>query len=258
MSTFKKILASAGIGAAKVDTRLYEATTIPGGKLAGEVHIFGGDVAQDIEQIYLYVATQYKRESGDSTFSEECKLIKHQVSPGFTINRQEEKVIPVSIEIPYQTPLTLGEQQVYIRTGLDIAIAINPKDWDFISIQPHPLMQKFLDALKFLGFHLYKSDCQHNARLGRGYPFVQELEFKPRGKYQNKLDELEVVFYLEENQLEVLLEIDRRARGLTSWVEEALDIDERYARLYVSPTELNQPLHNLTSKIENVLQRHTI
>ncbi|MCU0535990.1 MAG: sporulation protein [Hydrococcus sp. Prado102] len=257
MSPFKKILASVGIGAARVDTQLYEAVAIPGGTLEGEVRVIGGDIAQDIEQIYLYVAIKYKRESEDSTYYEECKLLKHQVSQGFTIQPQEEKIISVSFKIPYQTPLTLGEQEVYIRTGLDIAMAINPKDWDYISIQPHPLMQAVLNALELLGFRLYKSDCEYNVRLGRDYPFVQELEFRPTEKYQKQLDELEVIFYLESNQLEVLLEIDRRARGLTSWVEEALDTDESYARLYVSSLDLNQPLQNLTSKIENLLQRHT-
>ncbi|QYO63401.1 sporulation protein [Leptolyngbya sp. 7M] len=75
--------------------------------------------------------------------------------------------------------------------------------------------------------------------MGRDYPFVQELEFRPRGKYQRLLDELEVIFYLEPNLLEVLLKIDRRARGLTGLIEEALDSDENYARLYVSLTDLN-------------------
>lgn len=256
MSTFKKILASVGIGSARVDTYFYESAATPGEKFTGEVHVIGGDIAQDIEQIYLYLATKYKRESGDSTYYEECKLLSHQVSHGFTIQPQEEKIIPVCIEVPYQTPLTLGRQEVYIRTGLDIAMAINPKDWDYISIHPHPLMQEVLNALELLGFRLYESDCEHNVRLGRDYPFIQELEFRPTGKYQKHLDELEVVFYLEPNQMEVLLGIDRRAHGLTSWVEEALDVDERYARLYVSSTDLNQPSQSLESRIENVLQRH--
>lgn len=257
MSTFKKILASIGVGAAKVDTHLYQDVAIPGEILTGEVHVIGGEVAQEIERIYLYVATKYKIERDDSTSYQEYKLLKHQVSQKFTIEPHEEKIIPVSIKVPYQTPLTLGRQEVYIRTGLDIAMALNPRDWDGISVQPHPLMQRVLDALELLGFRFYEADCEYNTRLGRNCPFVQELEFKPTGKYQKRLDELEVIFYLEPNQLEVLLEIDRRARHLKNWVEEALDVDERHARLYISLTDLDQPLQNLIREIESLLEQHT-
>lgn len=258
MSTFKKVLASVGIGAAKVDTYSYTTDTMPGATLKGEVYVIGGDVAQNIEQIYFYVATKYKRESRNSSFHsyEECKLLKHQVTQRFAIKSKEEKIIPVSIEVPCRTPLTLGQQEVYIRTGLDIGMAVNPKDWDYISVQPHPLMKRVLTALELLGFYLYEANCKHNVYLGRNYPFVQELEFRPRGKYQRLLDELEVIFYLEPNLLEMLLKIDRRARNLAGLVEEALDADESYARLYVSSTDLNQPLQNLMNKIETVIQRY--
>ena len=257
MSTFKKILASVGIGSAKVDTHLFEATAIPGGTLTGEVHVTGGGIAQEIEEIYLYVATKYRRESNDSSYYEECKLLKHRVSSGMTLQPNEKKVIPVTIEIPYQTPLTIGHHEVYIRTGLDIAMAINPKDWDYISVEPHPMMQQVLDALKLLGFRSHKATCEYNPRLGRNYPFVQELEFKPSGKYQKFFDELEVIFYLEPNRLEVMLEIDRRARGLVSLVEEALDVDERYDRFYVTAADLDQPAQTLANRIEDLLHRHT-
>ncbi len=83
MSIFKKLLASVGIGAAKVDTRLYDELVIPGEMLNGEVYITGGDVSQEIDDIYLSVATQYKREVDDSTVTEECVLIKYNLSERF-------------------------------------------------------------------------------------------------------------------------------------------------------------------------------
>lgn len=256
MSVFKRMLASVGIGSAKVDTHLHNAVVVPGGSLQGEVHVMGGEIDQEIAEIYLYVATQYKRERDDTTYYEECKLLKAPISAPFTLHVHEKKVIPFSIEIPDQTPLTFGHQEVYIRTGLDIAMAINPGDRDYLSVEPHPSMQAVLDALNLLGFRLAKSECEYNTRLGRTYPFVQELEFKPTGAYQRLLDELEVIFYLNGNQLEVLLEIDKRARGFVGLMEEAFDADERYAHLYISSTDLNQPVQVLANKIEAVIQRH--
>ncbi|MBD2090092.1 sporulation protein [Microcoleus sp. FACHB-1515] len=255
MSTFKKLLASVGIGAATVDTCLVEAA-VPGEILSGEVYVTGGDVTQEIEKIYLQLATKYKRERGDSTYYERCVLLKHQLNESFTIQPREQKVFSIALPIPRQTPLTIAGQEVYIRTGLDIPLALDPKDWDAIAIQPHPLMRQVFDALDLLGFQLYKSDCEYHPRLGKGYPFVQELEFKSYGKYQRQLDELEVIFALEARQLVVYLEIDRRANNFAGWLNEAFDMDESYDRLYVNLTDLNQSVRHLANEIERVLQKH--
>lgn len=262
MSIFKKMLASIGIGAAKVDTRLYDDNVIPGGLLNGEVDVTGGNVSQEIDEIYLYVATQYKRESGDGfasaksirTYREECKLLKHRVSEAFTIQPKENRVIPFSLTVPYETPVTFSSSEVYLRTGLDIAMAINPRDWDNIQVHPHPLMQKVLDAVNYLGFHLYQVDCEYNPRLGEIFPFIQDFEFRPMGKYLERLDELEVIFYLQPNQLEVFLQIDKRVRGFGSLMEEAFNLDERYTRFYVRPEDLEYPTNNLADKIDEIIQ----
>ena len=57
-----KILASFGIGAAKVDARLTSSTVLAGGELKGEIHIQGGSVEQSISQIYMYLFTYYHQE----------------------------------------------------------------------------------------------------------------------------------------------------------------------------------------------------
>jgi sporulation-control protein len=116
---FEKLLAKVGIGAAIVDTRLYDDLFAPGEILNGEVNITGGNVSQEIEDIYLYVATQYKREIEDSTVSEECTLVQYRLCEHFSLQPQEQRSIPFSIQLPYETPLTWGNQAVYLRTGLD-------------------------------------------------------------------------------------------------------------------------------------------
>ncbi|AUT02222.1 sporulation protein SpoOM [Nostoc sp. CENA543] len=251
---FKNFLASVGIGAAKVDTRIFNNSVIPGQVLEGEVYIRGGDVAQDINDIYLKLATEYKREVDDSTVTEECVLVNYQLLERLTIQPREEVVVPFAIDLPYELPLTLGRTPVYIRTGLDIKSAINPRDRDYLEVHPHPLMQKVLQALENLGFQLYKVDCEYTHHFGGAYPFVQELEFRPTGNYRNHLDELEVVFRLREDRLEVLLEIDKRARGWKGWIEEAFDVDERYERLVVTQSDMYEK--NLEAMIDEIIHRH--
>lgn len=254
---FQKILASVGIGAAKVDTRLFNDSVVAGGIIEGEVYIYGGDVDQEIDDVYLKLATEYKREVNDSTVREECVMAKYLLQERFTIGAKEEKVIPFSFQLPYDIPLTLGNSSaspVYIRTGLDIKTAINPRDRDNLQVHPHPLTQSVLDALQNLGFSLYKEEREHAARFRGAYPFVQTLEFRPNGKYRSYLDELEVIFRLRENELEVLLEIDKKARGLGGFFQEALDIDERYVRFFVKQWDLDGG--NVEAMIDEIIQSH--
>ncbi|WP_139491342.1 sporulation protein [Brevibacillus dissolubilis] len=249
MSMFKKMLASVGIGSAKVDARLFKDEVMPGDEISGEVHIFGGDVEQNIDEIYMYVVTYYERESNDTKYKEECLLLKHRVTDSFVIKPKENRVVPFSFKLPYDTPLTMGRQPVYLRTGLDIKVAMDPGDSDFINVKPHPLMTQILTALGNLDFQIYKVDCEYNHYLGRNYPFIQEFEFRPKGKYRDRLEELEVIFYLSENELEVLLQLDKRARGFHGLLSEAFDLDERYARIRF--TDLTNPPS--TREIEQIL-----
>jgi len=107
MSRFKKLLAKVGIGAATVDARLFDDVLIPGELLNGEVNITGGDVEQEIDDIYLYIATTYKREVDDTTVTEECILVKYRLSERFNLQPREAKVIPFSFPLPDETPLTM-------------------------------------------------------------------------------------------------------------------------------------------------------
>lgn len=258
MSVFKKLLARVGIGAAQVDTHLFQNSLIPGELLAGEVYVRGGDATQEIDDIYLKIATEYEREyeqnDEERTVREECVLVKYLLSERFSLQPKEEKVISFSLQLPYETPLTIGCQPVYLRTGLDIKSAVNPRDRDEIAVQPHPLMQGVLEAVEQLGFRLHEVDCEYTPHFHRSYPFVQEFEFKPTGKYRSHLDELEVIFRLSPEQLEVLLQIDKRARGFKGWLNEAFDLDERYDRFYVTKSDLAQ--ENIAAKIDEIIQRH--
>ncbi|NGQ97285.1 sporulation protein [Brevibacillus sp. SYP-B805] len=255
MSMFKKLLASVGIGSAQVDARLDKDSLIPGEIVRGEVHLTGGDVSQVIDEIYMYVITHYEREVNDAKVKEECILLKHRLTERFTLQPNEQKVVPFAFRLPYETPLTMGRQPVYLRTGADIKNAIDPGDSDFIEVLPHPLMAKALDAVKELGFQLYKVDCEFNRHLGRTYPFVQEFEFRPTGQYRSRLEELEVIFDLREDECEVLLQVDKRARGFLGALEEAFDLDERYTRFRLAAADLNRPTAEIAGWIDELIRR---
>jgi len=256
MSMFKKLLASVGIGSAQVDARLEKDSLLPGETVKGEVHLTGGDVAQEIDEIYMYVVTHYEREVNDNKVKEECILVKHRLTERFTLQPKESKVLPFAFPLPYETPLTMGRQPVYLRTGLDIKNAIDPGDSDFIEVRPHPLMNKVLEAVTHLGFQLYKVDCEYNRYLGRSYPFVQEFEFRPTGKYRSRLEELEMIFFLRNGEAEVLMQLDKRARGLLGALEEAFNLDERYVRFRIAEADLNRPVSDVAAELDRLIERN--
>ena len=53
MSFFNKVLASVGIGSAKVDTKLETDVSTPGRQIKGVVEIQGGSTQQQINDVYL-------------------------------------------------------------------------------------------------------------------------------------------------------------------------------------------------------------
>ncbi|MCY9191150.1 sporulation protein, partial [Bacillus mojavensis] len=91
-----------------------------------------------------------------------------------------------------------------------------------------------------LGFRLNEADCEQASYFQRRLPFVQEFEFVPTsGYYRQMLDELELIFLLEEDGLEIIFEVDRRARGLRGWLEEMYNDGEQLVRVRFRQSELD-------------------
>jgi sporulation-control protein len=88
----------------RVNKSLDESVAVPGDILEGKVYITDSDVEQEIDQIYLYVATKYKYESGDSPNYQACKLLRYLISQSFTPQPIEEKSFSFSTKSPYYPP----------------------------------------------------------------------------------------------------------------------------------------------------------
>lgn len=252
---FKKLLSSVGIGAAKVDTKLYKTNYTVGEKLEGVVTIQGGQVEQEIDSIYLSLLCQYEDKIDDKKITRTAVIEKLELLQAFTIGVNEAKEIPFSFLIPNSTPATLGKTKVWIQTGLDIKMAADPQDRDYIKVNPHPLVEEFLNAVKRLGFRLREVDCEKAPlSLRNRTPFVQEFEFKPySGEFARKLDELEAVFTVSENRVDVLLQVDRRARGFGGFLAEALEMDESYVRFSYSRADVP----SLPETIASIIRKYS-
>ncbi|MFJ7951646.1 sporulation protein [Lysinibacillus sp. NPDC096418] len=254
MSLFNKVLASIGVGAATVDTKLERSTYAAGELMRGEILVRGGNVAQQIDTIYLTVYTTYVREANDKKYTDKAAVNKEKVTEPFSIEAGENKVIPFSMTLPFDTPITAGKTKVWVQTELDIKNAVDPEDKDYIDVKPSKLAANVLDAVNGLGFRLREAECkQASVRFLKNYPFMQEFEFAPGLQYRSHLDELEVVFLSQsEHSMELLMQIDRKVKGIGSFFAEALDMDESFVRTTIT----TQDLPNLQGKLQQIISKH--
>ncbi|MFX3623203.1 MAG: sporulation protein [Ectobacillus sp.] len=252
---FQKFLASVGIGAAKVDTVIQQEQCFAGEEVKGIIKITGGSIGQKIDSIYLTLSTSYIREIDDRKISATYVLDKFRITDPIVLQAGEKREIPFSFILPAETPVTFGLKKVWVHTGLDIKNSIDPSDTDYIEVLPSSLLSKVIEAVQQLGFRLRQAECEEVPhRLRKRVPFAQEFEFIPiSGPYYRKLDELELlVFPHSRDELEIIMEIDRKARGLAGLFSEALDMDETRVRLYVTPSNLS----NLTKRLDETIAKY--
>ncbi|MBD1577296.1 MULTISPECIES: sporulation protein [Vibrio] len=221
MSFFKKTLATFGIGSAKVDTVLKQDAAFPGQKLMLDVYVYGGATEQAIDNIDLKLCCRYRKpmktkegqEVSHSTVPATHVLASWSLPYSFSIEPHQERVFPVELDIPWNTPVTLGDAKVWLETGLDIAMASDPTDKDEVTIRPDPLEDSIFTALENAGLRIRQVECEFVK--GFELPFVQEFEFVPvHGEFHGRWRELEIVTYRDENELKIWLDVDRQKQGL--------------------------------------------
>ncbi len=258
MSLMKRMLSSVGIGSAKVDTILEKDRYEPGETVDAVVRITGGKVEQHIEEIYFSLHCNYEaeveRHGDERTESRVAVLDKFRLGESLLIGVGETLELPLSFELPIDTPITVGRTKVWVQTGLDIKKAKDPEDRDYIHVAPGHLSGAVFDAMYDLGFELFEAECEA-VQPGRynQFPFIQEFEFRPvKGPFRGRFDEVEIVFFPDYNQVEVLMEIDRRARGFGGFISEMMDTDETRVRF----TVLEEDLPNLANHLHNLINNY--
>ncbi|TMV48013.1 sporulation protein [Paenibacillus mesophilus] len=258
MSMFKRMLASVGIGAATVDLMLHQDVVNAGDTISGVVRIQGGRVNQQVDDVYAFVMTRYLKEQNDTKTTVEAPVSKFLLAGKFTVEAEQVYEFPVSFQLPAITPVTMGRTPVWIQTGLDIKEAIDPKDQDRLQVRPHPNSSIILEAVDQLGFRLREVTCEYAPYYGRisGLPFVQEFEFVPASQFRGQLDELEIIFYPDEHGVDLLLQIDRKARGLAGLFAEAFDADEHFVKVRFDSNQLASGANYIAGQLAEMIRRY--
>lgn len=244
----KKVLASIGIGNASVDTILESTSVRPGETVGASIEVRGGDAAQEVGAVRLELETRYLTEENGYR---DADVRTYTLSEGFTVEPNEERTIETRLEIPYETPLTLGGTDVWVETELDIAMAVDPEDRDPLEVRPTPRMRAAFDAMEALGFTLHEVEVAADpyGRYFGGSRFVQEFEYRaPSGPFASDLQEVELLPRDGPDGLELFVEVDRRG-GLFS---EMAGTDESHARLTVTSDDEAE----VERQLRDVLERY--
>ncbi|MEO3870431.1 sporulation protein [Nonomuraea sp. B12E4] len=216
---FKRMLGALGVGGPSVDTVLATPRTQPGGTLAGEVRLKGGDFDAQIEHITLGLVARVEMEHGDGEGSGVGEFTRSQVSGPFTLREGEERAIAFQIPVPWETPISeIGGQHLDgmalgVRTELAVAKAVDKGDLDMVGVEPLPSQLRILQSFLQLGFHFKAADLElgHLYGVHQELPFYQEIEFYPAAQYAGGVGEIEVTFVAGPAGLEVILEADKRS-----------------------------------------------
>ncbi len=248
---FDKMLSKIGIGAAKVDTVLHTSEVMRGEMVTGEIHLTGGKTAQEINKIYLELQTNYLHEHDEGVSTYTHTLHRVDIAEKFVLNAGEEVIYDFELEIPLSAPISFGHTHSWIKTGLDVSFAFDPKDHDNVVITPDPATAMVLDAAENLGFqHTHHSGRCLGMHTPYGVPFVQEFELRGTGPIGRLVEELELLIVADAHEAHVQMEIDKRNHGVMGWIADEMDLDETKVRYRVphnghfSASELEQMIRN--------------
>lgn len=221
----KKLLASVGIGKARVDAILLSDTLQAGQPFEVKVEIQGGEVEQQIQG--LAFAIMAKAKTTVSTAEHDREVQKSVVLQEWwqdldmTVQAGERlsKTFTLNLhpEVPASELAGRSIAKVWLQTGIDIKNGVDGSDNDPLVILPSPTQLAVLNYISQSGYRLFKSDIEKGQVRAPGFvshlPCYQEYEFKPDSFSLFGVREIEVTFVSNGLETGVLLEIDRAFKG---------------------------------------------
>ncbi|GAA3567037.1 sporulation protein [Streptomyces osmaniensis] len=220
---FKRLLGSLGVGGPTVDTVLDPGPALPGGALTGQVRLRGGGADFEIESITLELVARVEAEHEEGESEGAVTFERFTVGGGFRLAEGEERSVPFSVTLPWETPVTELYGQALgvvlgVRTELSVAGAKDKGDLDRLAVGPLPVQEAVLEALGQLGFGFRSADLEYGRIGGTGQqlPFYQEIEITPSPRYAHQVNEIEVTFLAGPAGMEVVLEADKRGGPFSS------------------------------------------
>lgn len=194
---FKKIMASLGVGAAKVNLILDDEQCRIGKSIKGRIVIEGGNVDQEIKTLDVDVVLRFTIKGKE--FTRVVDTIK--IARDFNSRAKETRELPFDYYLPVHYPISKGSLSYYLITRMDISRAVDTNDTDKLVVLPSREMAVILEAMDNLGFR----EKIGSGKIGK---HGQEFEYYPTKVFAEQLKELEFKFYSEDRNIKMFLELE--------------------------------------------------
>lgn len=246
-----KIMSFLGLSGTEIKTQLDDSNLVLGGEVKGKIYVKGGSTKQNIDSIYIFIATEYLHKSPRGTNKKEAVCERIKLTEPFIIKSKEERVIPFSFQLPHSIPITSGNVPVWFKTGLKIKNTPDPTDEDYVNVLPNEEMKTIFECVEELGFIFDNCDCKYSRHLGptgNNVPFVQEFEFKPIKEYRDVLNDLELMIFFKGGKIKIFIEMNRRAFFDDSKNDKRDFLEFELENLHMRKSEIKQHFQEIISK----------
>jgi sporulation-control protein len=233
---FKTVLAALGIGAARIDLVLDQNSVMMGQNVTGKLLLQGGETPQEIEglTVEFRVRSQFEHDDNPVYVNELIRKVPI-LEEKFSIQPGETKEYPFFFTCPEFLPVSSVRTHYFFQTNLEIDHAVDATDRDRIHVHPSGLLRNFLEGFRELGF------VHHGeGYTGRRYGSRQMIQFRPTTWLAGKYDEITFSYQpgATEKRVEGLFELDKKTKGLSGYLADQLDLDEKKGRFLFTAEQL--------------------
>lgn len=192
---FKKLMASFGVGSARVDLDLGKQQYRIGETVRGKAVVEGGNADQQVNSLDVDMVLKFNIKGKE--FSRVVHTIN--VSRNFFIKEKKTVEFPIEHYLPADYPISKGSVSYLFITKMDIARSTDTGDTDNLVILPGREMELVMEALDILGF-------KEKIGSGRIERYGQEFTYYPTALFGEQINEMSLKFY-SENSIKLFLEL---------------------------------------------------
>lgn len=192
---FKKLMASFGVGSAKVDLVLDKQQYRIGETVRGKAVVEGGNADQQVNSLDVDMVLKFNIRGKE--FSRVVHTIN--VSRNFFIKEKKTLEFPIEHHLPADYPISKGSVSYHLITKMDIARSTDSGDTDNLVILPGREVELVMEALDILGF-------KEKIGSGRIERYGQEFIYYPTALFGERIREMSLKFY-SENSIKLFLEL---------------------------------------------------
>lgn len=193
---FKRLMASFGVGTAKVDLILDKQQYRIGETIRGKAVIEGGNVDQQVNSLDIDIMLKFNIRGKE--FSRVVHTIN--VARNFFVKEKKTVEFPVEYTLPADYPISKGSVSYHLITKMNIIRSTDSGDTDSLVVLPSREMEFVIDAFDILGF-------KEKIGSGKIEKYGQEFIYYPTTAFSDQIKELAFKFYGDSGSIKLFAEI---------------------------------------------------